>query len=223
VPIGTSLIVNVTELDDAFYGPGGSSRFGLRTIGPRVTSLPGMEPPIVLGSGAGAAGPSTRDALRRQVARAAERLTQAGDTLFLYYAGQVAVVPAGVVGPDERAVLCLTDGFLLDVELVSLWSKFARDARILFVAERIDTRTVDEDRAARVAEDNLHVGEWYAAAISDGGRSAISGPPLRFAARGPDQVIMMPRGPSPLAAALLSGALPDWQARAQHPAGVVSL
>lgn len=141
-----AVLVGVTDPDDNYYGEslpslgrGNSapaedvdiiSGILVETVGPALTET------ITLCESARSAGERpTREALTRSIASAAPRLVNEGDTLFVYYSGHGSRIPGGTIFPDDHDVLCLADGFLLDVELVALWQRFLPTSRVLMIAD----------------------------------------------------------------------------------------
>jgi hypothetical protein len=146
---GIPVIVSVTDLDPDFYGsdphpPSDNDRLGPdRDAGmvrdmfvAQAARVPGLQPPVLLGMGpiAGGALP-TRENLSSTLQQAAAQLTGPNDTLFFYYSGHGARLKPDVAGPGNRDVLCLLDGFLLDVELVAAWHLFAPGSRVLVISD----------------------------------------------------------------------------------------
>jgi hypothetical protein len=117
------------ESDASHSGPADDANRMGELFADQASRAAGMQQPLFIGDGHPGAIPSTRAEITRAISDAATRLTRAGDTLFLYFAGHGARLDAGVAGPDPRNVLCLTDGMLMDVEPIALaeWFRMPKD------------------------------------------------------------------------------------------------
>jgi Caspase domain. len=232
--IGIPIIVAVTELNAAFYGDAQAASAAEDASGPNLdaamvrdslfapTGSAGMQQPVVLGSGAVAAhAPATRAALSAALTNAALQLQGPGDTLFFYYIGHGSRLPKLVAGLDECNVLCLTDGFFLDVELVSFWQKFKPGTRVLaifdschasdlavgslwkrllhivggLVGARPTTRGGDDVRAGKAAlAHSDEIAGWYDAAAAAGGLQPLNVALLSFTACSRNEIISTNKG-----------------------------
>lgn len=212
MPTGQVIILSVTDLDPSYYGrdphpPSNNVRLGPDRDAKMIRDMfveqcsrvPGLQIPIHLGSvPQSAGGPPTRSGLTAALTTAASQLTGPHDTLFFYYSGHGAQLKPGIAGTDSRNVLCLADGFFLDVELVALWHRFSPNCRVIMFSDcchagdiattslwqkltsvvrrlvgkdtRGPVRSMFDDRADEVARANsIVLAQQFAAAASAGG------------------------------------------------------